>query len=177
MDSLAARGMRGANRIVPGRRWAACAALILVLLINGCSGVRERKAAAEPAEPEIPVDTGEFTLADNVNDIWNTVGQILVRLDGVEYESRAQMMGIYAVRYRGERLLIRTQAVAMTGPTDGVLTRVLALGPDGKPTYSRAAIELLDALEQRIPVEIGKYRTPVELKKPSKPKKKKRKQA
>ena len=174
MISIAARNMRGANRTVPGRRWAACAALLLALLAGACSGIRERQAPAEPPEPEIPVDTGEFTLADNVNDIWNTVGQILVRLDGVEYESRAQMMGIYALRYRGERLLIRTQAIVIGGPTEGVLTRVLALGPDGKPIHSRAAIELLEVLEQRIPVEIGKYRTPVKLKKAAKPKKKKR---
>jgi hypothetical protein len=147
------------------------------LLAGGCGGIRERPAPVEPVEPELPVDTGEFTLADNVNDIWNTVGQILVRLDGVEYESRAQMMGIYALRYRGERLLIRTQAIVIGTPTDGVLTRVLALAPDGKPIHSRAAVELLGVLEQRIPVEIGKYRTPVKLKKPAKPKKKKRKSA
>lgn len=177
MVSIATRNTRDGSRAVPGRHWAACAALFLALLVNGCSGVRERQAPAEPIEPEVPVDTGEFTLADNVNDIWNTVGQILVRLDGVEYESRAQMMGIYALRYRGERLLIRTQAIVIGSPTEGVLTRVLALGPDGKPIHSRAAIELLEVLEQRIPVEIGKYRTPVKLKKAAKPKKKKRKSA
>jgi len=176
MRSAVSRDMR-AVRAVPGRRSAACAALFLALLASGCSGIRERPVPAEPPEPETPLDSGEFTLADNVNDVWNTVGQILVRLDGVEYESRAQMMGIYAVRYRSERLLIRTQAVVIGSPTEGVLTRVLALGPDGKPNHSRAAIELLSVLEQRLPLEIGKYRTPVKLKKAAKPKKKKRKPA
>ena len=49
-------------------------------------------------------------------------GQILVRLDGVQYESRAQMLGIYAVRYRGERFLIRTHAVVIEHLGEGLRT-------------------------------------------------------
>lgn len=144
------------------------------LTISGCSGIRSEKKPPQPPAPEV-MESAEFTIADNLNDVWNTVGQILVRLDHIDYESRAQMMGIYAVRYRGERLLIRTQAVVLGSPTDGMLTRVMALAPDGTPIHSRVANELLDVLEQRIPVEIEKYRTPIKLKKPAKPKKKKKK--
>lgn len=169
------------NRRVPrpnsGRRralaWLSAVALI-GLSIGGCSGIRSEKAPPQPPVPKV-IESAEFTIADNLNDVWNTVGQILVRLDHIDYESRAQMMGIYSIRYRGERLLIRTQAVVLTNPTDGVLTRVMALGPEGKPIHSRVANELLGILEQRIPLEIEKYRTPIKLKKPAKAKKKKKK--
>jgi len=99
-----------------------------------------------------------------MNDTWNTVGQVLVRTDGVTYESRAQMLGIYAVRYRGERFLIRTQALVMDVATDGLRTRVLALELDGKPKQSAAANALLEVLKKRAPEEIGKYTLPIDWK-------------
>ena len=96
-------------------------------------------------------------------DTWNTIGQILVRTDGVEYQSRAQMLGIHAVRYRGEQFLIRSQALVLQRPDGHVLTRVLALGLDGKPDRSVPAVDLLGQLQQRIPAEIGKYRQPIRI--------------
>jgi hypothetical protein len=146
----------------------------VVLAVGGCSGIHNARIEQAPV-PETPaagatvVDGGEFTVAESMNDTWNTVGQVLVRLDGVTYESRAQMLGIHAVRYRGERMLIRTQAVVMRDPTDRMRTRVLALKMDGKPNASPAAIELLDLLRQRVPFEIGKYRQPIQLKKGRRP--------
>lgn len=129
------------------------------------------------SEPDPMADDapGEFTIAASMNDTWNTVGQVLVRTDGVTYESRAQMLGIYGVHYRGERFLIRTQAVVMRSPTDGMVTRVLALELDGKPKHSAAAIKLLEILKLRVPMEIGKYSLPIELKgKPKRREQKKR---
>lgn len=94
-------------------------------------------------------------------DTWNTIGQILVRTDGVEYQSRAQMLGIYAVRYRGQQFLIRSQALVLQLQDGHVTTRVLALGLDGKPDRGVAAVDLLGQLQRRIPAEIGKYRQPI----------------
>ena len=148
---------------------------LLAGFLAGCSGVREGKEPPpEPAAAELPA---EFVFADNLNDTWNTVGQILVRLPEVEYESRAQIMGLYTVRYRGETLLVRTQALVLEQPSDGVRTRVAALSMDGTPNASAKAHELLAVLEQRLPLEIEKYRTPVQLKKPAKKKPAKKKAA
>ena len=135
--------------------------------IAACQGPRK-----EPPPPvvEPPPQPAEFVFADNLNDTWNTVGQILVRLPQVQYESRAQMMGLYTVRYRGETLLVRTQALILEKPSDGVRTRVAALSADGTPNTGAVAHELLAVLEERLPLEIGKYRTPVQLKKPAKKK-------
>lgn len=116
----------------------------------------------------MPVGISEFTVADNMLDTWNTIGQIIVRLDGAEYETRAQMLGLYAVRYRGERFLLRTEALVLPASGQHTLTRVLALGLDGKPDRSAAAMALLEILQQRIPVEIDKYRQPIKLPKRSK---------
>ncbi|HJR72072.1 MAG TPA: hypothetical protein VJ806_00340 [Luteimonas sp.] len=142
--------------------------------LAGCSGVRKEKES-KPAPVVAPVPA-EFVIADNANDTWNTVGQILVRTPGVEYESRAQMMGLYTVRYRDQAVLIRAQPVVLEKPGDVVRTRVFALLPDGKPDTGKPAHELLAMLEQRVPLEIEKYRVPVKLKpaKKAKPKAKKK---
>lgn len=163
MRAIAAGNPR-ADGAVPGRRWFAgfLAAAAAGALLVGCNGVRNEKGPPPPVAP-VPAVPAEFVIADNANDTWNTVGQILVRLPGVEYESRAQMMGLYSLRYLGEPLLIRTQALAMESPGDGVRTRVIALQSDGKPNASPGATELLKLLQQRVPLEIDKYRTPVKL--------------
>jgi len=149
----------------------------LAALCGGCGSLpSQQPSPGEPAatsEPVADVAPGEFTIAASMNDTWNTVGQVLVRMDGVTYESRAQMLGIYGLRYRGERFLIRTQAVVIRSPADGMVTRVLALGLDGKPKHSPAAIELLQLLKKRVPLEIEKYTLPIELKSKRKGRKRK----
>ncbi len=146
----------------------AVTALVAAALLAACHGPRKE----EPPVIVPPPAPAEFVFADNANDTWNTVGQILVRLPGVDYESRAQIMGLYTVRYRGETMLVRTQAMVLEKPSDGVRTRVFALLPDGKPNAAPAAHELLSELERRLPLEIEQYRTPVKLKKSAKAKKK-----
>lgn len=143
-------------------RFATVAAIVAALA--ACRGAHKDAPPAIVPAPE----PAEFVFADNLNDTWNTVGQILVRLPGVEYESRAQIMGLYTVRYRGETLLVRTQALVLEQPSDGIRTRIAALSADGLPNTGAVAHELLAALEQRLPLEIEKYRTPVQLKKPAK---------
>lgn len=147
------------------RRWLLpWAALAVVLsLAPGCTSVARKQRPAAPSSAT-SVGTGEFTIAENMLDTWNTIGQILVRTDGVEYQSRAQMLGIYAVRYRGEQFLIRSQALVLERSGSQMLTRVLALGLDGKPVRSVAAVDLLGQLQRRIPAEIGKYRQPIRFK-------------
>ncbi len=99
-------------------------AWLVVLLVASCASGRRGPPA--PAVPVTPVGISEFTVADNMLGTWNTIGQIIVRLDGAEYESRAQMLGIYAVRYQGERFLLRTEALVLPAAGQHTITRVLA---------------------------------------------------
>lgn len=146
-------------------RWSRFAVIVsLAIGCGGCGSIATpqtppREAASPSSEEEAASDTapGEFTIAASMNDTWNTVGQVLVRTDGVTYESRAQMLGLYGVRYRGERFLIHTQGVVMRRPSEGMATRVTALELDGKPKHSAAAVELLETLKKRVPEEIATY--------------------
>jgi hypothetical protein len=110
----------------------------------------------EPPPSEEPdTERGDFTVGVSMLDAWNAIGQVLVRLDGVNYEGRAQMLGMYAVRYRGERFLILTRALVVDPKDPGMRTRVRAVVADGKPKTSDAALELLDLLERRMPAELA----------------------
>jgi hypothetical protein len=142
-------------------RVAFVAALLVVL--GGCHGQAGTKP--EPPEPAIviPPDGGAFTVAEGMLDTWNTIGKILVGLEGVEYEGRAQMLGLYSVRYRGEAFLVRAQALPIEAPGQGLRTRVDALGPGGDGLESAAAAELLRVLARRVPLEVALYRQPVKL--------------
>ena len=135
--------------------------LAVVLALAACHGGGTRPVAETPAP--VPADGGAFTVAESMLDTWNTIGKILVGLDGVRYEGRAQMLGLYAVAYRGEHFLIRTRALAIEAPGQGLRTRVDALGPEGQTTSSPAAAELLQVLSRRVPAEVELYRQPVEL--------------
>ena len=99
---------------------------------------------------------GEFTIAAGMLDTWNAVGQILVRLEGVAYEGRAQMLGIYVVRYRGERVLVVTRALVLSGTERRSLTRVSTVGPDGRRDDGAVAAALLGQLQQRLPEELAR---------------------
>lgn len=143
-------------------RAARVACLVMALLIAGCSGIGSgSRRNLSPRAAETAHGSDEFIVAANVLDTWNTVGQVLVRLDDVTYEGRAQMLGIYAVRYRGERFLIHTQALVMHDPSDGLRTRVEALAAGGGHLRSEAAMALLGVLQQRVPLEVGRYHMPI----------------
>ena len=143
-----------------GRRLACIATL---LLVAGCASLRpgdpapgdvESPAVAEPAPSADPM---RFAMPGvTMLDTWNAVGQVLVRLDGVGYQGRSQMLGLYDVRYRGEHLLIVTRARVMRTPEDGMVTEVGALQHDGKLSDSAAAAELLRLLQQRLPAELAR---------------------
>ena len=161
MQPRLAHGMRH------GQPWLVCrvGALTAAMLVGACahSGRVETPAARQPATPavQVPAGDGGFTIAENVLDTWNTIGKILVRTDGVQYETRAQMLGLYGVRYRGKRFLIHTQAIVLEGAADRTHTRVTALEMDGKPARDDATAALLAILQQRVPVEVGQYRQPI----------------
>ncbi|HEV8695989.1 MAG TPA: hypothetical protein VGQ93_17645 [Lysobacter sp.] len=138
----------------------------MVSLAAGCSSiprahvesppvVSERPSTIFEADAAVDAGSGEFTIAAGMLDTWNAVGQVVVRLDGVTYEGRAQMLGIYAVQFQGERFLILTRALVMRSPDQGMVTKVGALFPDGKPNHSAAAVELLGVLQRRLPVELA----------------------
>jgi hypothetical protein len=162
------------RRLSIGRGFA-LATTLLTMFVAGCASVSEQPEHPSVAipTPEQPVDSGEFTVAENMLDTWNTIGKILVTLEGVRYEGRSQMLGLYTVRYHGEPFLIRTRAVAIDDASQGISTRVDALDSTGKPFTSPASVALLRILAERIPQEVAQYRQPVKLPSASKKRKKK----
>jgi hypothetical protein len=156
-------------------RWAAAAVVPCVLALAGCVSAPASRSVVEAIAPPIPPDGGAFTVAENTLDTWNTIGKVLVAMDDVQYQGRAQMLGLYTIGFRGEQFLIRTQAVVLRDATEAIHTRVDALGPTGKPTQSPAAIEMLARLAQRVPMEVARYRQPVKVPKSRAGSKKKRK--
>ena len=134
----------------------------LVMLVAGWGSdppaTAERPEAAEvPSVVSAPISShSEFVVPAGMLDTWNAVGQIVVRLDGVTYEGRAQMLGLYAVQYRGERFLILTKARVLQSPTDNELTYVRALLQGGGPNHGTPAVELMSQLEQRLPMELAR---------------------
>lgn len=136
------------------------ACIVTLLLVAGCASLRpgEPAPSVPPAVEQAPsADSMRFAMPGvSMLDTWNAVGQVLVRLDGVSYEGRSQMLGLYDVRYRGEHLLIVTRARVMQTPGDAMLTEVGALQHDGKPSDSAAAAELLRLLQQRLPAELAR---------------------
>lgn len=140
----------------------ACLAAV-VLLAAGCRSTPPQDEATpivldtSPASPEKPAGSrGEFTVPASTLDTWNAIGQVLVRLDGVTYEGRAQMLGLYAVQYRGERFLILTRGLVVTPERQSLATEVSARLLDGKPHGSDAAVSLLGMLQRRLPGEIAR---------------------
>lgn len=95
-----------------------------------------------------------FNIGASQLDTWNAIGQLLVRMDGVTYESRAQKLGLYAVEYRGEKILIITRALWLSSEIKTLTTEVRTALPTGKPNSSAPAIELLGLLQARLPAEI-----------------------
>jgi hypothetical protein len=128
----------------------------MVLCVAGCNTIRpshEQPLHDEPLPVVLPPPS-DFTMAAGMLDTWNAVGQILVRTDGATYKGRAQMLGLYDVRYRGERFLVLTRALGLTGDRQVMNTKVSVALQDGSPDVSAAAIGLLGLLQARLPEEI-----------------------
>jgi hypothetical protein len=137
-------------------------ALLLVTLVAGCRtpGKPVVEEVVPPAEIVLPptVTRGEFTIEAEKLDTWNAVGQIAVRTPGVEYEGRAQMLDLYALRYRGVQFLVLTKALPASETITRLTTRVTATTHAGKPIDDDAVAELLALFQRELPAEIESVR-------------------
>ncbi|NUS38072.1 MAG: hypothetical protein HOQ02_03495 [Lysobacter sp.] len=109
---------------------------------------------ALPAPPPPTTTRGEFTIAALPLDVWNAIGDVVVRTPDAGYDSRAQMLGLYAVHYRGEQFLLLAHALPLSESIRVLTTSVTARTPDGAPIDSDASAGLLAVLQQELPAEI-----------------------
>ena len=105
---------------------------------------------AAPAAEPTPL---RFNIAAGMNDTWNAVGQILVRTPYVTYDGRAQMLGLNAIHYRGEALMLLTRALPLSDTITTLSTEV-AVANQGSLMHSDGAAELLAVLARELPAEI-----------------------
>lgn len=125
-----------------------------VSLVASCVSTPAPKPVPPAVVIEVPIPPSNFTIAASELDTWNAVGQLLVRMDGVTYEGRAQKLGLYAVEYRGEKFLILTKALWLSSEIKSLTTDVRVALQDGKPNSSVPARELLGLLQARLPAEL-----------------------
>ena len=138
----------------------------------------QRPRPSAPSATAVPVPQAarpRFTIEASKNDTWNAVGQILVRTPGVEYDGRAQMLGLYAIRYRGEPLMVLTQALPLSDAITRTTTEV-TVTPRKEPLvgYDNAAT-LFALLERALPAELDSVRARFAAEKQAKEKAKTRK--
>jgi hypothetical protein len=113
---------------------------------------------ALPAPPPPTTTPGEFTIEAVPLDVWNAIGDIVVRTPQARYDSRAQMLGLYSVQYRGENLLVIAHALPLSDTIHVLTTQVTARTPSGAPTDSAAATDLLAILKREMPAEVQAVR-------------------
>lgn len=137
-------------------------ALLLATVVAACRtpGKPAMEDVVPPVEIVLPVTVtrGEFTIEAEKLDTWNAVGQIAVRTPGVEYEGRAQMLDLYALRYRGVQFLVLTKALPASETITRLTTRVTATTHAGKPIDDDAVAELLALFQRELPAEIESVR-------------------
>jgi hypothetical protein len=127
--------------------------ILLVLVLASCA----KPVRTPPPDTEVPPpDTTplRFNVEAGMNDTWNAIGQILVRTPGVAYDGRAQMLGLNAIRYRGEALMLLTRALPLSDTIKTLTTEVALTTTQGKAMHSDGAAELLALLARELPAEI-----------------------
>jgi hypothetical protein len=126
--------------------------LLVMLALAGCA---QPVRTPEPPTPAA-VDTTplRFNVEASTNDTWNAIGQILVRTPGVTYDGRAQMLGLNAIRYRGEALMLLARALPLSDTIQTLTTEVTVTTAQGKAMHSDGAAELLALLARELPAEI-----------------------
>ena len=130
------------------------------LALAGCA-LSERRAA--PALPPLATATPvQLTVQAGMNETWNAVGQLLVDMRDVTWEGRSQMMGLNAVRYRGESLLVLTRAVPASATVRTLTTEVTIATPSGTRLHSAAAADLMLRLARGLPDEIERVKAGLE---------------
>ncbi len=130
------------------------------LALAGCA-TSERKPAPTPP-PLAEATPVQLTVQAGMNETWNAVGQLLVDMPGVTWEGRSQMMGLNAVRYRGESLLVLTRAVPVSATIRTLTTEVTVATPSGKRLNSAAAADLMLRLARELPAEIERVKAGLE---------------
>jgi hypothetical protein len=135
--------------------------MVAAFVLSACKPAPLAAPAPAP-EPVIPADGNEFVVAESANTTWNTIGQVLLGIDDVRYEGRAQILYVYDVRYRGEAFLIRARGLPAEAASPGLRTRVDAITSSGAPLRSVATSELLGILSTRVPVEAPHWRARLE---------------
>jgi hypothetical protein len=146
---------RPSRAIACNRRMRTVPSLLLVLALAGCAHApRAPEAPSRTAAPAADAAPLRFNVAAGSNDTWNAIGQILVRTPGVRYDGRAQMLGLNAVRYRGEALLLLARALPLSDTIATLTTEVSVATPQGKAMHSAGAAELLALLARQLPAEI-----------------------
>ena len=143
--------------------------------LAGCAQRPRPSAPPAVAAPAPATPRPGFTVEASKNDTWNAVGQILVRTPGVDYDGRAQMLGLYAIRYRGEPLMVLTQALPLSEAITRTTTQV-TVTPRTDPAagYDNAAA-LFALLERALPAELDSVRARFAAEKQAKDKSKARK--
>ena len=137
-------------------------AVCIALALAACATrPPEQPPAPTPALPAPPPPTatrGEFTIEAVPLDVWNAIGDIVVRTPQARYDSRSQMLGLYSVQYRGENLLILSHALPLSDTIHVLTTQVTARSAGGAPIDSDAAADLLAILQRELPAEVQAVR-------------------
>ena len=129
--------------------------MLALLALAGCAQSVRTPEPPLPVEAPVPDPTPlRFNVEAGMNDTWNAVGQILVRTPGVSYEGRAQMLGLNAIRYRGEALMLLTRGLPISNTIETLTTEVTVTTTRGTATHSESAAELLALLARELPAEI-----------------------
>jgi hypothetical protein len=152
--------------------------IVSICCLALCACAHAPRTPAPPAAVAAPApETARprFTIEADANDTWNAVGQILVRTPGVEYDGRAQMLGLYAIRYRGEPLMILTRALPLSDTVARTTTEVTVTTRADPPEGYDNAAPLFALLERALPAELDSVRARFAAEKQAKEKTKARK--
>jgi hypothetical protein len=138
--------------------WRAVAC-VSCLALAGCATQKPPPAPPPPTPPTLQslpptVTRGEFTIHAIPLDVWNAIGDIVVRTPQASYDSRSQMLGLYSVRYKDQPLLILAHGLLLSDTVHELTTQVTAKSTVGTPVDSDAVAELLTLLQQQLPAEI-----------------------
>jgi hypothetical protein len=143
------------------RRTLHCLLTGAVLALGACAThapLPQAPAPPLPAPPPPTATAGEFTIEAVPLDVWNAIGDIVVRTPQARYDSRSQMLGLYSVQYRGENLLVLAHALPLSDTIHVLTTEVTARTPSGAPVDSPAATDLLAILQREMPAEVQAVR-------------------
>ena len=130
--------------------------LAFLLALAGCA---QPERTPEPPPPPVEAPIPDPTpLRFNVRVALTTpyaFGQILgTSTPAVSYDARAQLLGLNAIRYRGEALMLLTRALPMSDTIKALTTEVTVATAQGKAMHSEGAAELLALLARELPTEI-----------------------